>query len=205
MEEDTLVVQRKERLAALLRIKRHWIAYFGLAIIAYMAFWLRTLNLAGLRNIATGEWTLGPDLDPFLFLRWAKHIITQGALMSIDTFRYVPLGFDTRGELILLPYMIAWFHKIAVFFGSTSIEQSAVLFPAYAFALTIIAFFLLTRRIFIDNLGTTKANSIALIASFFLAVIPALLPRTIAGIPEKESAGFLFIFLALYFFLCGWE
>ncbi len=205
MEEDTLVVQRKEKLAALLRIKRHWIAYLGLAIIAYVAFWIRTLNLAGLRDIATGGWTLGPDLDPFLFLRWAKHIITQGALMPIDTLRYVPLGFDTRGELILFPYMIAWFHKIAVFFGSTSIEQSAALFPAYAFALTIIAFFLLTRKIFVDNLGMTKANSIALVASFFLAVIPALLPRTIAGIPEKESAGFLLIFLALYFFLCGWK
>src|SRR3989338_5643059 len=66
------------------------------------------------------------------------------------------------------------------------------------FALTVIAFFLFVRTIFQDNLGTTKANIIALIASFFLTVIPALLPRTIAGIPEKESAAFLFMFLALY-------
>ncbi|MBU0760685.1 MAG: hypothetical protein KJ858_03270, partial [Nanoarchaeota archaeon] len=42
-------------------------------------------------------------------------------------------------------------------------------------------------------------------ASFFLSVIPSLLPRTIAGIPEKESAAFLFLFLSFYFFLSAWK
>jgi len=35
-------------------------------------------------------------------------------------------------------------------------------------------------------------NIIALIATAFFVVIPSLLPRTIAGIPEKESAAFFF-------------
>ncbi|HLC53741.1 MAG TPA: STT3 domain-containing protein [Candidatus Nanoarchaeia archaeon] len=201
MEEDTLIAQRKERLAALLGIKRHWIAYIGVLILAYFSLWLRTLNVGGLRDVATGGWTLGPDLDPFLFLRWGKYIVTHGSLMSIDTLRYVPLGSPTSAELPMLPYAIAWFHGIASHFGSVSVEQSAALLPAYAFALTVIAFFFFTQRIFIEALGATKANSIALISSFFLIVIPALLPRTIAGIPEKESIGFFFLFLTFFFYL----
>ena len=44
-------------------------------------------------------------------------------------------------------------------------------------------------------------NSIALLATLFFVLVPSLLPRTIAGIPEKESVAFLFMFLAFYFFL----
>ena len=75
----------------------------------------------GLWDITRDNWTLGPDLDPFLFLRWAKYIVQHGSLMAIDYMRYVPSGFDTRGEMVFLPYSIAWFHKLASFFGSTSV------------------------------------------------------------------------------------
>jgi asparagine N-glycosylation enzyme membrane subunit Stt3 len=175
------------------------------AWVAWVAVYIRTLNLPGLRDITTGGWTLGPDLDPFLFLRWAKDIVAHGSLMAHDTMRYVPLGFDTSRELNLLSYMIAWFHKIAVSFGSTSVEQSAAIYPAVLFGFTVIAFFFFVRKIFISSQGEKKANIIALIASFFLSVIPAFIPRTIAGIPEKESTGFVFLFLAFYFFLCSWK
>jgi asparagine N-glycosylation enzyme membrane subunit Stt3 len=176
-----------------------------LAWLTWLAVYLRTLNLPGLRDITTGGWTLGPDLDPFLFLRWAKYIVAHGSLMVHDAMRYVPLGFDTSHELKLLSYMIAWFHNIAIHFGSASVEQSAAIYPAVLFGFTVIAFFLLVRKIFIESLGDAKSSIIALISSFFLTVIPALLPRTIAGIPEKESTGFLFLFLAFYFFLCSWK
>ncbi|MFH1290488.1 MAG: STT3 domain-containing protein, partial [Nanoarchaeota archaeon] len=135
--------------------------------------------------------------------------------MVVDTMRYVPLGYNTDKELILHPYLIAWFHEIAVvvttvldkllFFMNISqiesVTHSAVLYPAFMFGLTVIAFFLLVRKIFVNSMGKRKANIIALVSSFFLSVIPALLPRTIAGIPEKESAAFLFMFLAFYFLL----
>jgi asparagine N-glycosylation enzyme membrane subunit Stt3 len=45
----------------------------------------------------------------------------------------------------------------------------------------------------------------AAIASVFLALLPSILPRTIAGIPEKEAAGFLFIFLGLGLFILAWK
>src|SRR3989338_3252632 len=203
--EENLLKERKESLVKFIKIKYEWISYLILAVIVYISIKIRTANLLGLRDITTGGWTLGPDLDPFLFLRWAKYIIANGELMPIDMMRYVPLGFETRVELILHPYLIAWFHKIAVLFGSTSVEQSAAIFPVVVFALTVVVFFLFTRQIFIHNLGKMKSNIIALLSSLFLSVIPVILPRTIAGIPEKESLGFFFLFLSLYLFLKAWE
>ncbi len=205
VSEEEIIRIRKDKIVKFFKTNYNWITYVVLAFIVYLAVKIRTSNLVGLKDITTGTWTLGPDLDPFLFLRWAKYIFEHGSIMANDAMRYVPLGYDTRGEMMLLSYMIVWFHKIAAYFGSTSITQSAVLFPVFMFGLTIIAFFFMTRKIFLKSLGEKIANIIALISSFFLSVMPSLLPRTIAGIPEKESAAFLFMFLTFYFFLCAWE
>ncbi len=211
--EQEIIKERKEKFISFLKNKYNWISYLILAFIVWIAVKIRTLPMKinpatgkpGLWDITRDNWTLGPDLDPFLFLRWAKDIVQNGSLMAWDYLRYVPLGYNTGGELILLPYSIAWFHKIVNWFGTYSIEYSAVIYPVFMFALTVIAFFFLTRKIFADITGDLKANIIALISSFFLAVLPALLPRTIAGIPEKESAAFLFLFLAFYFFISAWK
>ncbi|MEK6928710.1 MAG: STT3 domain-containing protein [Nanoarchaeota archaeon] len=205
MDGDKLLEERKEKISAFFKKDINWVVYAVLAVIVWISVRIRSINLPALRDKTTGGWTLGPDLDPFLFLRWAKHIIENGSLMAFDAMRYVPLGYETKGELILLPYLIAWFHKIASSFGVDSIEHSAALFPIFMFALTAIAFFFLVKVIFIDVLGEKKANLVALLSTFFLSVIPAILPRTIGGIPEKESAGFLFLFLAFYFFLASWR
>jgi dolichyl-diphosphooligosaccharide---protein glycosyltransferase len=173
--------------------------------LVYLSIQIRTRNLSRLRDITTGDWTLGPDLDPFFFLRWAEYIVEKGTLFTVDMMRYVPFGLDIHEDYILHPYLIAWFHKFAIFFGSGSVTQSAAIFPVFMFALTVIAFFLLAREIFKNSLGKRKAEIVALISSFFLIVLPPLLPRTIAGIPEKESAAFLFLFLSIYLFLAAWN
>ena len=203
--EAELIKERKEKVIKFLKTRHNWISYIALAIIVFIAIRIRTRNLDGLRDITTGTWTLGPDLDPFFFLRLAEYIVENGSLFLIDTMRYVPLGFNMEGEYLLHPYLMAWFHKLAIFFGSESVTHSAVLYPVFMFALTVIAFFLLAREIFLKDLGEKQANIIGLLSAFFLSVIPVLLPRTIAGIPEKESAAFLFMFLALYFFLAAWN
>ncbi|GAI27801.1 unnamed protein product, partial [marine sediment metagenome] len=66
------------------------------------------------------------------------------------------------------------------------------------------AFFLLVRKIF-EVKGIKISNIIALLASIFLVTLPSLLPRTIAGIPEKEALGFGLMFFAFYFFLSAWK
>src|SRR3989344_3179453 len=206
INESEIIELRLGKVKDFFKKKYSWTSYVVLAFIVFLSIKIRTLPLSGLKDITTGTWTLGPDLDPFLFLRWAKYIIAHGSLMVNDTFRYVPLGYNTKGELILLPYLIAWFHKFASFLGfSGSVEQSAVLFSVFFFALTVISFFLLVRKMFVSNLGELKANVTALISSLFLSILPALLPRTIAGIPEKESAGFFFLFISLYFFISAWK
>lgn len=203
-QESQILEQRKNKLLGFFK-KTSWWAYLLLAVVLWIAIRIRTLNLSKLRDTTTGGWTLGPDLDPFLFLRWAKYIVENGSIMAHDTMRYVPLGYNTAEEHVLLSYSIAWFHKIASFFGSVSVEQSAAIFPAFMFFLTVIAFFLMTRLMFKDFIGEKKASLIAIIASFFLSTIPALLPRTIAGIPEKESAGIFFIFASFYLFLAAFK
>jgi asparagine N-glycosylation enzyme membrane subunit Stt3 len=205
MDESEVIQIRKDKALKFLKNNYNYVSYIILAIITFMAVRIRTSNLAGLKDITTGTWTLGPDLDPFLFLRWAKYIVEHGQLMAVDMMRYVPLGLSTTREYLLHPYMMAWFHKIAVLFGSESVTHSAVLYPAFMFGLTVIAFFFMTRKIFVNSLGVMAANAISLIASFLLSVIPVLLPRTIAGIPEKESVAFLFMFLAYFFFLASWQ
>src|SRR3990167_7069736 len=170
-------------------------------IIVYIGVYLRTRNIPKLKDITTNDWTLGPDLDPFLFLRWAKYIVENGSLMAHDVMRYVPIGYDTAGEMKLLSYMIAWFYDIFHFFNeSVSVTYAAIWFPAVMFALTTIAFFLFARKVFYNEKKDIR-NIIALIATFIFILVPSLLPRTIAGIPEKESVAFFFMFIAFYFYL----
>ena len=204
MEEDHLLTSRKEKFEVLFK-KKNGVLVIILALFAYFAFWIRTRNLSGLRDATTGGWTLGPDLDPFLFLRWAKDIVANGSLMAVDPLRYVPLSYPTTGELPGIPYLIAWFHNFTSPWWTSTVEHSAVIFPAFMFALTTVAFFLLVRLIFINNQGDRKATLIATIATFFLIIIPSLLPRTVAGIPEKESVGFFLLFLVFYAFIKAWR
>ena len=193
--------QRKERIENFFKKKTFWIV-IGILFLIFLAWHIRTSNVQYLKDVTTNEYTLGPDLDPFLFLRYAKIINEQGGLPSVDNFRYVPLGYSTVEETQLLPYLIVYFHKIFSIISGKSIEYSAVIFPVFMFLITVIAFYLLIRKIFEEN---KRKNWIAFISSLFLVVSPSLLARTVAGIPEKESAGFFFLFLAFYLFLCSWK
>jgi len=206
MDNENVIKERQEKIISFLRQKYDWIVYIILAGIVFLSVKIRTKNIPGLKDVTTGSWTLGPDLDPFLFLRWSKYIVENGTLFMVDKMRYFPRGYDVGEELLLHPYMMAWFHNIISFLGiSDSITYSAIIYPVFFFAITIIAFFLFTRKIFAGRLGEKKANAIALIASLLLTLSPLPLPRTIAGIPEKESAAFFFMFMAFYLFLSAWH
>ncbi|MEK6919093.1 MAG: STT3 domain-containing protein [Nanoarchaeota archaeon] len=201
-----LLEERKKRIKDFLKNKTLTVYLALLAIVIWIASWIRTRNLYGLKDVTTGGWTLGPDLDPFLFLRWAKYIVEHGSIMAHDIMRYAPVGYDTSGELNLITYSIVWFHKIISIFGTYSVEYAAVIVPVVIFALVIIACFFFVREIFRGRFENKHLpNIIALLSSFFISVIPSLLPRTIAGIPEKEGLGFLFMFIALYFYIKAWN
>ncbi len=193
--------ERKKRVIGFLTKKTTWIYYLILLFLVFISVYIRTRNIPKLKDITTGTWTLGPDLDPFLFLRWAKYIVENGSLMVWDTMRNVPLGYNTSGEMKLLAYMIAWFYHFLSFFSKeVTVTYAAIIFPVFMAGLTAIAFFLFAREIFYKESEKTR-NIIALISTAFFILIPSLLPRTIAGIPEKESAAFFFMFLAFYFII----
>jgi len=212
VDSEKLIEQRKKRVLNFLKSKQMWVVGF-LIIAIILGVYIRSMPMhdhggnPGLWDIATNDWTLGPDLDPWLFTRYAQTIVEQGSLPEIDMMRNVPLGFDTSKETMLLPNMIVWTYYLVNLFGDYPIEFAAAIFPVIMFALTIISFFLFVREIFIRKSieSTRKANLISIISTFFLIVIPVFLSRTVAGIPEKESAGFFFMFLVFYLFLKAWK
>jgi len=201
-KEEKVMEERKKKTINFLK-KSSWIFIIALIVIILFNVHIRSHPIENLKDVTTGNYTLGPDLDPFLFLRYAKIIVSEGSLPKIDMMRYVPLGFITAGETELLPYMIVYTYKIINLFKPTSVEYVAVIFPVIFSIFTTIFFFLLVRKIFEKK--EKIASIIAIISTAFLVVLPSLLPRTIAGIPEKESAGFGLMFAAFYFFLCAWK
>jgi len=229
--EAVILEERKEKVIKFFKRSDIWI-FVILAIALILGIYIRSLPMAdrnaglpsltkfifsphkifqgrpGLWDITRNTWTLGPDLDPFLFMRYAKTIVAEGGLSGIDYMRNTPLGFDVSGETQLLPYMISIVYKILHTLNpAVNVELAAIVLPVIMFALTIIAFFLFVREIFIrkDRESEIKAGIIALISTFFMIVIPTFLSRTVAGIPEKESSAFFFIFLSLYLFVKSWK
>lgn len=204
--------QKLKQREGFLKKPSFWVIIFLILAIT-LAVYIRTLPMTdhngrpGLWDVTTNTWTLGPDLDPWLFFRNAEQILQEGSIPEIDTFRNVPRGAYTAYETKLLPYMIVGVYYIINIFGDYNIEFAAVIFPVIMFALTTIAFFLFVRELFInsDKNSKTKASIIALISSFIMITIPTFLTRTIAGIPEKESAAFFFMFLAFYFYLRAYK
>ncbi len=211
-QTEKIIKERKEKILGFFKAKNLWVIIL-LLIAVILGIYLRSMPMLdhggnpGLWDITTNTWTLGPDLDPWLFFRYTKTIVEQGGLPEVDMMRNVPLGFDTSIETPLLPYMIVWTYSFLNIFSDVSVIYAAAIFPVIMFALTIIVFFLFVREIFIRKTkeSKVKANIIALISSFFMIVIPAFLSRTIAGIPEKESTAFFFMFLAFYLFLKAWK
>lgn len=212
MERDILE-ERRKKILGFLKKSQSWVLVM-LIIAVILGVYIRSLPMQdhggrpGLWDITRNDWTLGPDLDPWLFTRQAKIIHEEGSLPEVDMMRNVPLGFVTAKETVLLPYMIYWTHELTnIFGGNYSIEFAATLFPVIMFGLTIIVFFLFVREAFLgkDKTEKTKANSIAIISTFLMIVVPVFLSRTIAGIPEKESAIFFFMFFSFYLFLKAWS
>ncbi|MBT4135740.1 hypothetical protein HOD75_04380 [archaeon] len=216
--DSDLIKQRLGNVSSFLKNEKVWV--IGFIIIALiLGAYLRSLPMQdhnpgapgrqpGLWNIATNDWTLGPDLDPWLFTRIAEIVVNEGSIPEKDMMRNVPLGFENSRETVLLPHLIAWtYHGLNIIYDDVSIEFAAALFPVIMFVLTILSFFLFVREIFVrkSKKSKRKANIIALISTFFMIVMPVFLARTIAGIPEKESASFFFMFLAFYLFLKAWK
>jgi asparagine N-glycosylation enzyme membrane subunit Stt3 len=168
--------------------------------ILFFSSWMRTTNIDQLKDVTTGNYTLGPDLDPFLYLRVAQEIIDFGEPLNPDYMRY----HGIKPYYNFLPYGIAYLYKFLSLFTETSLEYAAIIFPVIFFGASIIVFFFFVRKIF-NKRSVLQKNLIAIFSTSLYAVTPLVLHRTVAGIPELESAGLFFFWLSFLFFLRAWE
>jgi asparagine N-glycosylation enzyme membrane subunit Stt3 len=188
--------KQREKLLKTLKERKQWIVYLALAIILYLSAKIRLLNLPLLKDITTGKY-VPLALDPHLFLRYSKAIIEQGALFAHDASRFVPLGTDTIKDVFMASFISYLYKFFAIFSPAVTIEYIDVIYPVVTFVVGLFFFFLLVRRLFDWKVG--------LVATGFLAFIPAFLYRTMAGFSDHEALGVMLMFMAMYFFVRGWQ
>lgn len=178
-----------------------------LAAIIALSIYIRTQNLPYLKDITTGNYTLGPDLDPFLYLRHAREIVA-GKLQDPDMMRAAPLGAPNYAKTSLMPWAIVGIYKfLNLLFKPpiATVEFAAIIAPVIFFSLTLVVFFFFMLKLSSFITTKTKSQIIALIATAFYAVIPEMLHRTTGGIPEIESLGMLWFWLAFFCFISAWQ
>jgi len=167
-----------------------------LALIIGMTAHIRTNNISILKDVTTGEY-LTADLDAFYWLRIAETLEENGTLPEYDAMRYPLLKLPFSNEL--LPSALVFMHKVLSRFSDTmTLRYVDVIYPVIFFILSMIVFFFLILKL-------TKSKITALLSSFFLAIIPSYLFRTMAGVSDHEPIGMFAFFLALLAFAISME
>lgn len=213
-EKDVNPVEKPEKdpvsdkISGFLKKNWFWILIVAL-LIAIVIFGtnMRTQNLENLKDVTTGKYTLGPDLDPFLYLRLAKDI-SSGTLKNPDMMVKAPLGDPSYAYKSLMPWAIVVVYKIIDFFidgPKATIEYAANISPVIFTALATIVFFIFIYVIFSIKMSKKNSALIAIIATIFYSVMPEMIHRTTGGIPEIESLGMLWFWLSFLFFTLAWK
>ena len=157
---------------------------------------IRTNNISILKDTTTGEY-LTADLDAFYFLRLAEILDENGSYPEYDVMRYPLLKLPFSNEL--LPSTLVFLHKtLSHFSDKMTLRYIDVIYPVIFFVLSMFVFFFLILKL-------TKSKIAALLSSFFLAIIPAYLFRTMAGVSDHEPFGMFAFFLALLSFVISME
>lgn len=180
------------------------ISAIAILLIIFLSIYVRTSNIENLKDVTTGNYTLGPDLDPFLYLRNAREIVAEN-LKNPDMMISAPLGNNAYAYGSLMPWMIVCLYKFLNIFSDTSIEYAAIILPVILTGFAVLFFFLFAQKAFSFMMKKEYSYFGALIASLLYAVIPQMLHRTTSGVPEIESLGMPFFWLAFYFFLSAWQ
>jgi len=190
---EELLEERKTKIFSYFKGYPFIFVYIVLGLIAAFGFYVRTRSLGFLIDVTTGDY-MPSDPDAIGILRYVQYVVDHGQLMAIDTMRYFPTGFANVDEFSVLVHLIAWFYKIFHFFvPSASVAYADVIYPAFAFVVGLVFFFLFVRKIF--------DWKIALLASAILTVLPDKKKEEHAGVSDKEALAMVFFYAGLYFFI----
>ena len=191
MSDEIVLEKRKEKVFNFFKQKTNFIYYIILSLIILIASFIRTRNLPFMEKYI-------PDIDSYIAWRYAEYILEHGKLFAIDPMRSSPLGQETAFLGNGLAYTLAYLHKFLHFFArNITLERTLVWYPVIFFALALIVFFLLIKKLF--------NNKVAIFSTAFLAFVPSFLHRTIAGVADKEPLGIFLMILVFYFYVAGWE
>ena len=174
-----------------------------IALISITAM-IRTSNINDLKDITTSDWTLGPDLDPFLYLRHANEI-ANGTLQNPDMMRAAPLGSENYAYTNLMPWAIVLVWKIVSIFTPITITYAAIIAPIIFFCISILGFFLFMYNLSLFKFSKKKSIIISFLASTLYSIVPSMVGRTVAGIPEIESLGMVWFWFAFLFYFLAWK
>jgi asparagine N-glycosylation enzyme membrane subunit Stt3 len=175
----------------ILKLNSKWLYLLGLIPVFIVALFVRTRNL----GILAGKYLI--ELDSYNFFRYSKMLLENGSVSAIDMMRYVPIGSKTVTELFFPKTMVFIYKILHAFAPNLSQIEWHVIYPPIITVISLIIFFLFVKELF--NSRT------ALVATAFLAVLPAYLYRTAAGFADHDAMGMLFMFISLWFFAMAWR
>ncbi len=185
--------ERKKKVVEYFQKKSNLLIWALFAVVAGLGYYLRTRGLNVLIDVTTGKY-MPSDPDAIGILRYVRYLFENGSLMSIDYMRYFPYGFSNVSEFNLMSHLIVYFYKILHFFNpSVTLELADVIYPAFAFVIALIFFFLLLKKVFDWR--------IAILGSLFLGILPSYLFRTMAGVSDKEAMAMIFLYLSMWAFI----
>src|SRR3989338_2266425 len=188
------IEKRKENIIKFLKAKKDSLQYVLLAIILWVAFFIRKQNWDLLKDVTTGKY-ISLEVDSALFLRYSQYIAEHGRLFDVDMMRNFPFGV-TMDFSTYTSYFVAYLWKILSGIGfNVSVEFVQVIYPTIATVIMAIFFFLLVRRLF--------DYRVALLSCLFLVTSTSFLFRSISS--DHDILGLMFIFMILYFFIVGWQ
>lgn len=170
----------------------------GLTIILFLIILisstsLRLANLPLLVDKTTGEYNFA-DPDAYYMYRVAQtYLERDGDLSGIDNMRNPGMNV-TYNQEILSPVLVNTYKILKVFNPEITLNTVDAYYPAIAFSISLIIFFVLTSYI-------SRSKFVGLVASALLAYHPVYLGRTTAGISSHESLGMVFFFLTLLIFV----
>ena len=185
---DQEVQQRKEEILGFFKKNKSIIPGAVAVLIALFGFFIRTRNW----KLIGSSYPIDPDAN--LVLRYVKYVFENGRLFDLDPLRNYPVGFNGTGEFEVLSHFIVYLYKFLHFFNSNvTIEFTHIAYPAFAFFIAAIFFYLFVKKLF--------DYRVALLSTFLLSVVPTFLFRTMSGISDKEALATIFMFMTFYFYV----